>query len=85
MPRHPDVQTLAVANNQRQAELVAKQLDVPVPDDMQLLGEEPAVIRVIPVGGQWLVQSWPKSSLVWEAEDAADVPFELQGASVAFP
>lgn len=75
MPRHPDVQTLAVANNQRQAELVAKELDVEVPDDMQLLGEEQHVIRVLPIGGEWHVQSWSKSALMWEAEDEADVPW----------
>lgn len=88
MPRHPDAQVLATANNQRQAELVAKQLDVEVPADMELLGEEPSVIRVLPIGGQWHVQSWPRSALDWEAADIADVPWsdaDLQGAPVEFP
>lgn len=87
MPRNPHVQVLAVANNQVQAELVARDLDVPQRelDLTEWLGEERCVIRVVPIGGQWHVQSWPASALEWEAKDAADVPFVQTEDSVAFP
>lgn len=85
MPRHPDVQTLARCTNEPQAQLVAAQLDVEIPADMELLGEEPHVIRVRRVPGGVNVQSWPRSALDWDVKDAADVPFEIQEADVAFP
>lgn len=85
MPRNPHVQTLGVANNEPQAQLVARDLNVRVPADMELLGEERSIIRVVPIGGQWHVQSWPVSALEWEQVDTDDVPFDLQGADVGFP
>lgn len=89
MPRHPEVKVLGICDNRYQAEFLAKQLDVTVPADMELFGEEPHIIRVLPIGGQFHVQSWPKSSLDWEAKDAADVPWsdaDLQGEpDASFP
>lgn len=93
MPRNPHVQTLARCVSSHQAELIADQLTsghntfATNPEDPQplMLGEERCVVRVVPIGGEWLVQSWPVSALEWDQADAADVPFAQSEVSVEFP
>jgi hypothetical protein len=92
MPRPPDgVTTVAVCANRYQADALAKHYDCPgwADGQLDLLGEDTQVVRVLPIGGEWHVQLWNRQALLWDAQDAADVPWtaaDLQTeANVSFP
>lgn len=83
MPRNPHVRTVAICASRRQAETIAAKFDVGQASLVEGYGEDQAIVRVLPKGGQWHVESWDREALGWDRADLADNP--LQGADVAFP
>lgn len=61
---------LALCPSERQAQFIARELDVPVPegDPLTLFGEEPHVVRVVKRPAGWQVENWPLSALHADSE-----------------